>query len=161
MKWVYVLLISILNFILQSTVFDVLRINGVAINTSLILVVFMALVFGNRNALTAAVISGLFQDIYYSWAIGVNIFIYFFLAILIDMIDDSVFKDKSLTPLVLLVGSTLFYYILHSAFMLLLGVPLDWQPTLVNFLIETLMNTVFGLLIYNNLIKKMIGYELR
>ncbi len=161
MKWVYVLLISILNFILQSTVFDALRINGVAINTSLVLVVFMALVFGNRNALTAAVISGLFQDIYYSWAIGVNIFIYFFLAILIDMIDDSVFKDKSLTPLVLLVGSTLFYYIVHSAFMLLLGVSLDWQQIFMNFFIETFMNTVFGLLIYNNLIKKMIGYELR
>lgn len=161
MRWAYVLLLSILNFILQSTVLDALRINGVAVNTSLILVVFMALVFGNRNALTAAVISGLFQDIYYSWAIGVNIFIYFFLAILIDMIDDSVFKDKSLTPFVLLIGSTFFYYVVHTAFMFILGVPFEWQPTLVSFAIETVMNTVVGLLIYKNLIKKMMGYELR
>ena len=161
MKWFYVLLISILNFILQSTVLDALRINGVSVNTSLILVVFMALVFGNRNALTAAVVSGLFQDIYYCWAIGVNIFIYFFLAILIDMIDDSVFKDKSLTPFVLLVGSTVFYYALHTACMFILGVPLEWQSILMKLGIETAMNTFVGLLIYKNLIKKMMGYELR
>lgn len=161
MKWFYVLLISILNFILQSTVLDALRINGVSVNTSLILVVFMALVFGNRNALTAAIISGLFQDIYYSWAIGVNVFIYFFLAILIDMIDDSVFKDKSLTPFVLLIGSTVFYYVVHSAFMFILGVPVEWQSTLIKLAIEMIMNVFLGLFIYKNLIKKMMGYELR
>ncbi len=161
MKWIYVVLLSVANFILQSTLFDALRINGVAFNTSLILVVFMALVFGNRNALTAAVISGLMQDIFYGWAIGVNVFIYVFIAILIDMIDESVFKDKSMTPFVLIIGATLFYHIMYIGFIFILRVPTDYSLVPLRFLIEVVMNTVLGLVIYKSLIKKMIGYELR
>jgi rod shape-determining protein MreD len=161
MKWIYVVLLSVLNFILQTTLFEALRINGVAFNTSLILVVFMALVFGNRNALTAAVISGLLQDIFYGWAIGVNVFIYIFLAILIDMVDESVFKDKSMTPFVLMVGATFFYQLMYFGFMAILRVPNEMTLVPLRFLIEVVMNTALGLLIYKSLIKKLMGYELR
>lgn len=161
MRWIYVVILSILNFILQSTLLEALRINGVAFNTSLILVVFMALVFGNRNALTAAVISGVLQDIFYGWAIGVNVFIYIFLAILIDMIDESVFKDKSMTPFVLMIGATLFYYLMYIGFMFILRVPAAYNQVPLRFLIEVTMNTILGLIIYKSLIKKMMGYELR
>lgn len=161
MKWIYVWVLAILNFILQTTIFEALRINGVAVNTSLILVVFMGLVFSNRDALTAAVISGLFQDIFYGWAIGVNIFIYVSIAILIDMIDESVFKDKSMTPFVLIAGSTLFYHLLYMAFMFILRVPIDLPSLLIKTAIELAMNIVLGLLIYKHIIKRVIGYELR
>lgn len=161
MKWMYVWVLAILNFILQTTIFEAVRINGVAINTSLILVVFMGLVFSNRDALTAAVISGLLQDIFYGWAIGVNIFIYVAIAILIDMIDESVFKDKSMTPLVLLVGSTLFYHVIYMAFMFILRVPIELPVLALKVVIELIMNVVFGLLIYKHVIKRIIGYELR
>lgn len=161
MKWIYVVLLSLLNFILQSTLFEALRINGVAFNTSLILVVFMALVFGNRNALTAAVISGLLQDIFYGWAIGVNVFIFICLAILIDMIDESVFKDKSMTPFVLLIGGTVLYQAMYMLFMFILRVPIDIELVILNLIIEIIMNTVLGLFIYRNLIRRLIGYELR
>lgn len=161
MKWIYVVIISILNFILQSTIFEALRINGVAINTSLILVVFMGLVFGNRNALTAAVISGLLQDIFYGWAIGVNVFIYVSLAIVIDMIDESVFKDKSMTPFVLLGTSTVFYHCFYALFMFILRVPINIGHLSVATLIEVVMNTAFGLIIYKHIIRRMLGYELR
>lgn len=161
MKWIYVVIISILNFILQSTLFEAIRINGVAINTSLILVVFMGLVFGNRNALTAAIISGLLQDIFYGWAIGVNVFIYVSLAIVIDMIDESVFKDKSMTPLVLIAGSTLFYHGFYAIFMFILRVPIDVVQNSVSALIEMGMNTIVGLLFYKHVIRRILGYELR
>lgn len=161
MKWIYVWVLAILNFILQTTIFEALRINGVAVNTSLILVVFMGLVFSNRDALTAAVISGLLQDIFYGWAIGVNIFIYVAIAILIDMIDESVFKDKSMTPFVLIAGSTILYHILYMAFMFILRVPIDLPMLLIKTAIELVMNIVLGLLIYKHVIKRVIGYELR
>lgn len=161
MKWIYVWVLAILNFILQTTIFEALRINGVAVNTSLILVVFMGLVFSNRDALTAAVISGLLQDIFYGWAIGVNIFIYVSIAILIDMIDESVFKDKSMTPFVLIAGSTLFYHLLYMAFMFILRVPIDLPLLMLRTVIELAMNVVLGLLIYKHIIKRVIGYELR
>lgn len=161
MKWVYVVIISIINFILQSTVLEALRINGVAINTSLILVVFMGLVFGNRNALTAAVISGLLQDIFYGWAIGVNVFIYVSLAIIIDMIDESVFKDKSMTPLILLSASTVFYHVFYALFMFILRVPIEFPSMAVNTGIELVLNTVVGLIFYKQVIRRILGYELR
>lgn len=161
MKWIYVVILSIVNFILQSTLFEALRINGVVFNTSLILVVFMALIFGNRNALTAAVISGLLQDFFYGWAIGVNVFIYVAIAILIDMIDESVFKDKSMTVFVLLIGSTFLYQIMFMGFMFILRVPIQISELPLRFIIEAVMNTVLGLLIYKNIIRKLIGYELR
>lgn len=161
MKWIYVVILSIINFILQSTLFEALRINGVVFNTSLILVVFMALIFGNRNALTAAVISGLLQDLFYGWAIGVNVFIYVAIAILIDMIDESVFKDKSMTSFVLLIGSTFLYQIMFMGFMFILRVPIQVSELPLRFIIEAVMNTVLGLLIYKNIIRKLIGYELR
>ena len=121
----------------------------------------MGLVFGNRNALTAAVISGLLQDIFYGWAIGVNVFIYVSLAIVIDMIDESVFKDKSMTPFVLLGTSTVFYHCFYALFMFILRVPINIGHLSVATLIEVVMNTAFGLIIYKHIIRRMLGYELR
>ncbi len=161
MKWIYVWLLAIVNFLLQSTVFETLRINGVAVNTSLILVVFMGLIFTNRDALTAAVISGLLQDIFYGWSIGVNVFIYIALAILIDMIDESVFKDKSMTPFILIFGSTIIYHMMYMGFMFILQVPMDVKALVVKIPIELAMNLAFGLLLYRQVIRRFIGYELR
>lgn len=161
MKWIYVWLLAVVSFLLQSTVFEMLRINGVAVNTSLILVVFLGLIFTNRDALTAAVICGLLQDIFYGWAIGVNVFIYIAIAILIDMIDESVFKDKSMTPFILIFGSTIIYHLMHMGFMFILQVPIDIKTLVFKILIELAMNLIFGLLFYKQVIRRFIGYELR
>lgn len=161
MRWIYVVIISILNFILQSTVLQTIRIFDVSINSSIILVVFLALVSTNRNALTAAFVSGLLQDLFYSWALGVNIFIYLGLAIIIDMIDESVFKDNSKTPLILVASGTVFYHVFYAAFMFILRLPINLPVTGIHLGIEIALNCMTGLLIYKYFIKRILGYELR
>ena len=161
MRWIYVVLLALINFILQSTVLQTIRIYDVTINTSVVLIVFLALVSTNRNALTAAVVSGMLQDVYYSWALGVNLFIYLGLAIVIDMIDESVFKDNSKTPLILVTGGTLFYHLFYTAFMILLRMPIIWPELAVKVGLEIVMNGIFGYFVYKYFIKRMVGYELR
>lgn len=161
MKFLWLLLSALMVFLLQTTFLVNFRFFGVAANLPLIYVVMVALLFGNRFGLGAAVLSGILLDVLYAQAVGVNTLIFCVIAVLIDLFDEALFKDNSLTPLMLTVLGTLVYhglFLLHAYFFRL---PLTLGKLPAVIAIEAVFNALIGLLLYKHVIRRWFGYELR
>jgi rod shape-determining protein MreD len=161
MKTVYLVLASIGVYLIQTTFIVNFRFYGVAANLSLVFVVLVALLFGNRAGLTVAVLSGLLIDVLFSRAVGINIFIFCVIAILIDLFDESLFKDNSLTPLLLITAATVVYHLLFLTHAYFFNLPIVFDRLIAVVAIETVLNALLGLILYKYVIRRWFGYELR
>ena len=161
MKFLSLSLSSLLIYLIQTTFVLNFRLYGVAANLPLIYVVMVALLFGNRAGLAAAFFSGLLLDILYSQAVGINVFIFCTIAILIDLFDEVLFKDNSLTPLMLIVAGTVVYHGLFLAHAYFFNLPIVSDKVVVIIVIESVLNAVVGLVLYKYVVRRWFGYELR
>jgi len=161
MKAFWLVLSSLLVYLIQTTFILNFRFYGVTANLPLIYVVMAALLFGNRAGLVAAALSGLFLDVLYAHAVGVNIFIFCTIAILIDLFDEALFKDNSLTPLMLIVMGTVVYHGLFLAHAYFFNLPIFLGKVFAIIAIESVFNALIGLLLYKYVIRRWFGYELR
>lgn len=161
MKTFYLILASVAVYLIQSTFVINFRLYGVAANLSLVFVVLVALLFGNRDGLMVAFLSGLLNDVLFSRAVGVNIFIFCTIAILIDLFDELLFKDNSLTPLLLISIATVVYHVLFLAHAYFFDLSFSLNKMAAVIAIETVMNALLGLILYKYVIRRWFGYELR
>lgn len=162
MKYRYTFLIILGNFILQSTILQNFRIFGVAPNTAMVIVIIFTILFGTAEGLKAGGTAGIIQDLFLSQAVGLNIFIYLSLAIIIGLIEERLFKDNFLTPFILVMVSTLYYHLLHFVIMLFLRNGNDLQYIIKeSYLIEAILNSIICIIVYRRAFKRVYGYELR
>ena len=161
MKYRYVAALSIILFILQTTVFQYLNINGVIPNIPLIITIIIVLLYDNPTGIFFAVFSGLLQDTMMSKVLSVNLIIYSLIAIVIGMMEEKIFKDNFLTPIVLIAVSTIFYNFVFFSFMYLIKSPIHYSGMYARIIIEMVENVVIGMFIYRWAFKKVVGYSLR
>ncbi len=161
MKTRYIFLIAIINFILQTTWFQMFRINGVLPNTSLILVVVFGALYGKREGLYMALFTGIFQDLFLSKVLFINLMIYVIVAWIIGSFEESLFKDNILTPFVITSVSTLSYHLMWLGIMYILSSGVDRSLIPSVLILETFLNGVISILIYGNVLKRLYGYGLR
>lgn len=161
MKIRYMILIALVNFILQTTLAPYLRIYGIAPNTALILTVIIAMLGGIGRGLTFGLAAGILQDLFFSKALGVHTLIYGLLALGVGLIENKLFKDNRLTPAVLIVGATLFFYLITYSMLYFAD-----EANSVSFLLtrlfplEALYNTGVCLLVYRRIFSRVYGYGL-
>jgi len=162
MKIRTILLIALVNFILQVLLAPYLRLWGVAPNTALILTVVIAMLGGLQRGLAFGLMAGLLQDLFFSKALGLHMLIYGLLALGIGLLESRLFKDNRLTPTVLIVGSTLFFYCFSAAVFYLAEAVAGIGHVLTRqFPLEALYNTGVCLLFYRRLFARVYGYGLR
>ena len=157
-----IFLIIIINFILQSTVLSYFSIFGVLPNTSLIIIVVIALLKGRKAGSIVGLIMGLLQDIIFSPVIGVNAFIYFFIGYFIGMAESKLSKDNALIPFVITIGSTIGYHLFYYLFMFFLGHNLNFSVFFKKVVIfETAYNSLLSILFYKWFSKMFIIPSIR
>ncbi len=148
------------NFILQSTIFQYFRIFGVLANSALILVVIISLLCGRKKGVAAGFLAGILQDLFFSRAIGIHILIYISIAYLIGGLENKIFKDNIVAPLILVTVSTLGYHLFYYVIMFFLSHEIDILFILRNvFSIEVIYNVVLGVLVYKKLYKYIYSYR--
>jgi rod shape-determining protein MreD len=137
------------NFILQATVLQHFRIDGVLPNTALIIVVIISILYGRKKGIASGIIAGVLQDIFFSKGLGINILIYTFTAYSIGGFESRVFKDNYLTPLLLLSLSTFFYHSIYFVLMHFLRHSVTYLSVLKTVTVtETIYNSILGIIIY-------------
>jgi len=162
MKYRYIFLITLGNFIFQSTVLQNFRFFGVSPNTAMIIVVIFTVLFGTVEGIKTAATAGIIQDLFLSQAIGLNLFIYLSLAMLIGLIEERLFKDNYLTPIILTIVSTFYYHLLHFVVMFFLRNGNDFRFILQEvYIVEAFLNTLICIVVYKRVFVKVYGYELR
>lgn len=162
MKTRYILLIALANFILQVLLTPYLRVAGIAPNTALVLTVVIAMLGGLQRGLGFGLMAGLLQDLFFSKALGFNVLVYGLIALGIGILESKLFKDNRLTPAVLVIGSTVFYYVAAAAVFGLAEETVGIGYLMMHKLpIEALYNTAVCLLFYRRLFARVYGYGLR
>lgn len=158
MKIRTLLLLSFGTFLLQSTVFQNLRLDGVLFNFNiLILVMFIIHSKDLRSILYYALISGILQDVFSSPLLGINTFIYIFIiGIAINM--ESIFSKVSMiSPLVLISVATVTYHSIYYLTFTLLNWSLDSFLFFKIILVELFLNLIIGVILHKVLVKFQLG----
>ncbi len=102
-------LVVIINFILQSTLFEYIEIIGIIPNTAIIIIVSYAMLRDDVEGAIIGFFSGLLQDMFFGRVIG----LYAFLGMITGYLCGKPFKDyyneSYILPLILVVASVIGY----------------------------------------------------
>ncbi|WP_097677447.1 rod shape-determining protein MreD [Anaerosalibacter sp. Marseille-P3206] len=149
MQGLIMFIIVVINFILQSTVFQYTRIFGVMPNTALIIVVCIAILKGKHIGGVIGLLAGFIQDIMFSQTIGPNALVLFFIGYLVGMTDQKLYKDSLFIPFIITAISTLAYHGLYYVLMFFLGTNIRFTYFFKRIvLIEILYNSILAIPIY-------------
>lgn len=142
-------IIVVINFILQCTVFQYASIYGVIPNTTLIIVVTIAILKGKHIGGLIGLLAGFLQDILFSPTIGPNAFVLFFIGYTLGMLDQKLYKDNLFIPFVFTAISTFAYHSLYYVLLYFLGVSVKFSYFLKRIvLIEIIYNSLLSMPIY-------------
>lgn len=152
----------IIGYLLQLTLAPEFSIFGVQANLLLVVTCAIAFLFGNVEGGLVGLVLGMLFDLYQGRNIGLSAIIFFYLGIFIGGFNKKFFKDNYLVLLVLTVVATIiyetcvyvFYVIAYSQNFMILSL-------VKNLFIGSIINIIFGVIIYPILLKLNIGFEAR
>ena len=149
MRLMVIFIIMSLNFIFQSTLFQHFRVFDVLPNTTLILIVVFSILWGKNKGAVIGLIAGLVQDIVLGSTVGANALIYMLIGISIGRLENSIFKDNSLTPLFFTTLSTIAYHLLFYFIMYITNTQFNFFQLLKQIIVvETIYNAIISIFIY-------------
>lgn len=149
MTILFILITIILNLILQSTILPYAELFGIVPNTSLVIVVVLALAKGRYYGGGFGLLVGLLQDLLFSFTLGINSLIYFLIGYFIGFVEDTFARDNVINPIIFTAISTVVYNILYSAFMFFLSRNISFVDAVRSvFSLEVIYNSIMAILIY-------------
>ncbi len=135
LKYFTYILMIIVNLILQTTFFEAVAIMGIKPNTTVILVVSIAFLQGEKDGIITGLIAGFLQDSFFAPALGCNMFIYALLGLICGYFFKAFYKESFLMPIVLCAAADLFYSILFY----LINMLLKGYPNLFGFFLPVIL----------------------
>ncbi len=103
------ILLTLSNFFLQSSILPYISIFGVVPNTSIILIICISLFKGKYYGGIFGMLIGLLQDVIFSPIIGINAFIYFFLGYFLGSIENRLMRDNAFIPILFSILGIIYY----------------------------------------------------
>lgn len=102
-------LILLGNLILQSTLFQLIRIRGIIPNTAIVIVVSVSLLRGRTEGALTGLVAGLLQDMFFGTSIGFYGFLGFLTGFFCGRANHNFYRENYLLPLLLCALSTWVY----------------------------------------------------
>ncbi len=162
MKDKYLILSSFIILLLQTTVFPFLKIFGVQPNIALIFLISVTIVYGHWQGFRLAMYLGVLFDVLISRGLGVNIFLFLIVSYNISLLEEKIFKDNFVTPIILITLSSFFEIIYFTIYKyLLMGYIMNLDKFIISFVVYAIYNVALGIPIYAYLMRKHIGYSIR
>lgn len=100
MRIIFATVIVLINFILQTTLFQHLAIQGVFPNTALIIVVSYALLRGSKEGCIIGISSGLLFDIFFGTTMGYYGLLFFVICFFTGKSQKNFYRENYLLPIV-------------------------------------------------------------
>jgi rod shape-determining protein MreD len=153
MKTIVISGLVLLNVILEATLFQFLRIEGIKPDFVIILVISYAILEGGAYSAAIGLASGLFIDILYGRVLGVNAFSYMITGYLLGQAHDNVFKDSILPPALFNFAAVVMYQHIYFLIMYLTGNLLHDGVSYTYILLSAILpqgiyNAIVGAVIY-------------
>ena len=143
------IVLVILFFVLQTSVFGRLSVVGVIPNLLVILVSVMGFMQGDRNALLIGFFCGLLVDIFTFRIIGIHALIYAFMGYVTGKFHNTFYPEDFKLPLLVVTGSDLGYSLLMYFFTYLFRAKFHFGYYFLNVCLPELAYTLLvAVLIY-------------
>lgn len=148
-RYISVFLLSIVCFVLQTTVFQRLQFANVNPNFLIIITAASGFMYGRKLGMFSGVLGGLLMDTMYSGVIGINILLYAFIGYLNGMANKLYFKEDLYIPMLAIALSDFLYGLLFYICWFLLRGRLDLSYYLVHIIVpEIIYTTITGIILY-------------
>lgn len=141
-------ILIIINFLLQTTLFENISILGIKPNTMIILIVSFAFMRGDIEGALIGFFSGLLVDSFFGNFIGLNAFIGFIIGFLCGKFFNEFYKNKLVIPFLLTALFTFLNEILFFFFSVLLRGEPNIFPFLTSIIIPEVLYTSFISIIF-------------
>lgn len=162
MRLFSIVLIFILSFVLQSTIFQYIEVFNVIPNTNLILIILVALFKDRKAGGAVGLVIGLLQDILFGSVVGIHGLIYFILGYGIGAINSTLSKDNAVTPFLLTFIATLITNIMFFFTYYFSSISITFVQMIKDIaIIEAVYNAILSIFIYKLIKKLFISPSLR
>lgn len=150
----------VLSFLLQTSVFDFLKLADTAPNVMIAFVVCIALMRGQKEAVIVGFFCGLLVDIFYGNLLGQYALLYVLIGYVNRFFNKLYFQDDFMLPLAVLAGNSLVYDILIYIFFFLLRGRLGFFYFLRSIIIpEAIYTAIVAVAVYRLLLPIMSWLE--
>ncbi|GAB6109599.1 rod shape-determining protein MreD [Fusibacter bizertensis] len=160
MKYRYIILMAIVNYILASTIMQLFRINGALPNFVIVISIVLASLSSSKSAYLFAFVSGAMQDVFLGRMLGVNFIIYGLIVYLVLLLIEVMFKGNFITPIFLMAIGTLIYHLFFYLIMFFVQSTIPFSLMITKIMTEVLLNAIIGYFIYAIVFKRVHGYKL-
>ena len=142
------------SLIIQTTLLVDLFINGLKPDLLLIIVVLTSIILGKHHGVTIGFFSGLLEDLASGTFFGLNTLVKMLIGFIFGSIEQQVFKEHKLLPLIAMSIATVLNYLLSLLLLFFLGANINFNMTLLySFLMVLTYNVVIALFIHKLLYK--------
>lgn len=148
-RYIYLLLLNIVCFVLQTTVFRHLPLGGVVPNILIMITAASGLMYGRKLGMFSGFVGGLMIDAMFNSVIGLTILIYSFIGYVNGMLNKLYFKERLYIPVITIVLSDLAYGVLYYVCRFMLRGRMDFMFYLMHVMIpEAVYTLIIGVPIY-------------
>ena len=148
-RYIYLLLLNIVCFVLQTTVFRHLPLGGVVPNILIMITAAFGLMYGRKLGMFSGFVGGLMIDAMFNSVIGLTILIYSFIGYVNGMLNKLYFKERLYIPVITIVLSDLAYGVLYYVCRFMLRGRMDFMFYLMHVMIpEAVYTLIIGVPIY-------------
>ena len=148
-RYIYLLLLNIVCFVLQTTVFRHLPLGGVVPNILIMITAASGLMYGRKLGMFSGFVGGLMIDAMFNSVIGLTILIYSFIGYVNGMLNKLYFKERLYIPVITIVLSDLAYGVLYYVCRFMLLGRMDFMFYLIHVMIpEAVYTLIIGVPIY-------------
>ena len=148
-RYIYLLLLNIVCFVLQTTVFRHLPLGGVVPNILIMITAASGLMYGRKLGMFSVFVGGLMIDAMFNSVIGLTILIYSFIGYVNGMLNKLYFKERLYIPVITIVLSDLAYGVLYYVCRFMLRGRMDFMFYLIHVMIpEAVYTLIIGVPIY-------------
>jgi rod shape-determining protein MreD len=138
-----------LALIIEATFFSRLKFFGANPNIILIIIVSMSFFISSRTAIFYAGVAGLLEDLFIGSLIGSNLLALVIVIYMVRTYSSRVIRENIITPLIIVFTSSITYYFLMGAILLIAGRGYFLNVVFMqNILYGSIYNLMIALIIY-------------
>ncbi len=147
-KVVTTVILIFISFILQSTVFRSLAIQGIVPNLLIILTACSGFMQGERYGVFTGFVCGLLIDIFFFDIIGFYALLYMYIGYMNGLFHNIFYPDDVKLPLIMITVSDLLYSFFVYVLLFLLRSRFDFGYYFLNIILPELVYTIFVAVIF-------------
>lgn len=114
-------ILLVLVHVLESTLFQYIRIGGIGPNFMIMIIVSFALLRGSKEGMWIGMGAGLLYDISFGLHLGPTILVYMFIGFICGKFSKNFYRENFIIPFICTLVSSLFYSMMNMVAFILRG----------------------------------------